>query len=49
MNLALSQIKDITTGAVRIEEMDYAIHFYRFTAQQEEDHLWKGIKEKLQK
>ncbi len=36
MNLKLSQIRDITTGAVRIEEIDNGIHFYRFTKQQEE-------------
>lgn len=36
MNLNLSQIRDITTGAVRIEEIDNGIHFYRFTKQQEE-------------
>ncbi len=36
MNLNLSQIRDITTGAVRIEEIDKDIHFYRFTKQQEE-------------
>lgn len=35
MNLNLSQIRDITTGAVRIEEIDNNIHFYRFTKQQE--------------
>lgn len=35
MNLNLSQIRDITTGAVRIEEIDNGIHFYRFTQQQE--------------
>ena len=36
MNLNLSQIRDITTGAVRIEKIDNGIHFYRFTKQQEE-------------
>ncbi len=36
MNLNLSQIRDIITGAVRIEEIDNGIHFYRFTKQQEE-------------
>ena len=36
MNLNLSQIRDITTGAVRIEEIDNGIHFFRFTKQQEE-------------
>ena len=36
MNLNLSQIRCITTGAVRIEEIDGNIHFYRFTKQQEE-------------
>lgn len=36
MKLNLSQIKDITTGAVRIEEIDNTIHFYRFTQHQEE-------------
>ena len=36
MKLNLSQIRTITTGAVRIEEIDSHIHFYRFTKQQEE-------------
>ena len=36
MKLNLSQIKDITLGAVRIEEIDNRIHFYRFTKAQEE-------------
>ena len=36
MKLNLSQIRDITTGAVRIEEIDNNIHFYRFIKQQEE-------------
>ena len=36
MKLNLSQIKNITTGAVRIEEIDNAFHFYRFTKHQEE-------------
>ena len=36
MNLTLSQIKSITTGAVRIEEQADGIHFYRFTKAQEE-------------
>ena len=36
MNLNLSQIRDITLGAVRIEEIDNAIRFARFTKQQEE-------------
>jgi lysophospholipase L1-like esterase len=36
MKLNLSQIRDITTGAVRIEEIDNNIHFYRFTKQQED-------------
>jgi len=36
MNLCLSQIKDITLGAVRIEENQDGIHFYRFTDKQEE-------------
>ena len=36
MKLNLSQIKDITTGAVRIEEINNTFHFYRFTKHQEE-------------
>ena len=36
MKLNLSQIKEITLGAVRVEEIDDDIHFYRFTKQQEE-------------
>ena len=36
MKLNLSQIRDITTGAVRIEKIDNAFHFYRFTKRQEE-------------
>ena len=36
MNLNLSQIREITLGAVRIEEINNSIHFYRFTKQQEE-------------
>jgi lysophospholipase L1-like esterase len=36
MKLNLSQIKDITLGAVRIEEIEGNIHFYRFTKEQEE-------------
>ena len=36
MNLNISQIREITTGAVRIEEIDNAFHFYRFTKQQED-------------
>lgn len=36
MKLELSQIKDITTGAVRIEQIDQDIHFFRFTKHQEE-------------
>lgn len=35
MDMNLSQIKNITTGAVRIEEIDKTIHFYRFTKEQE--------------
>jgi len=36
MKLDLSQIKDITLGAARIEEIENDIHFYRFTKEQEE-------------
>lgn len=36
MNLNVAQIREITTGAVRIEEIDDDIHFFRFTKQQEE-------------
>ena len=36
MKLNFSQIKDITLGAVRIEEVDNAVHFYRFTKHQQE-------------
>lgn len=39
MKLTLSQIKDITLGAARIEENDGAVHFYRFTRAQEELYL----------
>ena len=35
MNLNLSQIREITLGAVRVEKVENDIHFYRFTAQQE--------------
>lgn len=47
LDLNISQIRDMTTGAVRIEEIDNDLHFYRFTKQQEElyknrgDHLYK--------
>jgi len=36
MNLNLSQIRDITLGAVRVEENVNGFDFYRFTKQQEE-------------
>ncbi len=36
MNLNLSQIREITLGAVRVEKVENDIHFYRFTALQEE-------------
>ena len=36
MKLSLSQIRQITTGAVRIEEVEDAIQFFRFTREQEE-------------
>lgn len=36
MNLNLSQIREITLGAVRVEKIENDIHFYRFTVQQEE-------------
>lgn len=35
MHLHLSQIREITTGAVRVSENEEGIHFYRFTGQQE--------------
>ena len=36
MQLTFSEIQAITTGAVRMTEEADGIHFYRFTAQQEE-------------
>ena len=36
MNLNLSQIREITLGAVRVEEINNSFHFYRFTKEQEE-------------
>ncbi len=36
MQLNVSQIQKITTGAVRVEQQEDGIHFYRFTKQQEE-------------
>ncbi len=36
MKLTLKQIKEITTGAARVEEQDGAVRFYRFTKEQEE-------------
>ena len=36
MNLNLSQIREITLGAVRVEKIENDVYFYRFTAQQEE-------------
>ena len=36
MRLNVSQIKDITMGAVRVSENEDGIQFYRFTSQQEE-------------
>ncbi|MBQ6848095.1 MAG: SGNH/GDSL hydrolase family protein [Clostridia bacterium] len=47
MNLNLSQIRDITIGAVRIEKIDNGIHFYRFTKQQEE--LYKNRRDDFYK
>lgn len=35
MNLTTEQIRAITVGATRCEEMDGAVHFYRFTEAQE--------------
>ena len=35
MNLNLSQIKEVPLGAVRIEEIENGIHFYRFNKEQE--------------
>ena len=36
MRLNLSTIKEMTSGAVRIEENENGINFYRFTKQQED-------------
>ena len=36
MKLNLSQIKEITLGVSRVEELDDGIHFYRFTKEQED-------------
>ena len=47
MKLNFSQIKDVTLGAVRMEEMEDGIHFLRFTAEQEA--LYKERKESLRK
>ena len=46
MKLTLSQIKDITLGAARIEENDGAVHFYRFTKEQEELYLARSHQKK---
>ena len=43
MKLNFSQIKDVTLGAVRMEEMEDGVHFFRFTAEQEA--LYKERKE----
>jgi hypothetical protein len=36
MKLNLLQLKEITLGAARVEEIENEIHFYRFTRAQEE-------------
>lgn len=36
MNLSFEEIKELVTGAVRMEEQDGALHLYRFTKEQEE-------------
>jgi len=36
MKLSLEQIRSVTRGAVRVEETEGAVHFYRFTKAQEE-------------
>ena len=41
MKLDLAQIKAITTGAVRIQQEEDGIHFYRFT--QEQQDLYAGV------
>lgn len=43
MKLNLSQIKDISLGAVRIEEDENGFNFYRFTKEQEE--TYKNLKD----
>ena len=45
MTLDLQQVKNITLGAVRIEQNECGFHFYRFTKQQEE--LYKHRKEEF--
>ena len=42
MKLNLSQLKEITLGASRVEELDNGIHFYRFTKEQE-DLYWDRL------
>ena len=46
MRLNLSQIKDITLGASRIEEIDNGVHFHRFTKEQEELYLERSNQKK---
>lgn len=41
MKLDITQLKSITTGAVRIEQEEDGIHFYRFT--QEQQALYAGV------
>ncbi len=36
MKLSLEQIKDITSGAIRVEDSDGKINFFRFTKEEEE-------------
>ena len=36
MKLSLEKIREMTTGAVRIEEKEGAIYFYRYTKEQDE-------------
>ena len=36
MKLDVAQVRAITTGAVRVEEIDNTVHFFRFTKGQEE-------------
>ena len=42
MTLNLSQIRDVTLGASRVEETENGIHFYRFSKSQEKLYLNRG-------